>query len=323
MSETREELKIRARIIKGIGGFYYAEPLDPLFLSGISEDRYDPETVRQVLENPPEISIECKPRGIFRHKKMKPAIGDLIALSPDSEGGWVITEIEDRRNSFIRPAVVNVDIAVICFALTKPAPDLLLLDKLLIQAQLNSVDPVICFTKRDTDTQGAFENYSRIYEPAGFPVIGLSAKEDDSFPELTERIAGKTAFLAGPSGVGKSTLINRISSAEMDTGELSQKLGRGRHTTRHVELLPGLSGGWLVDTPGFTSLELEQQITPEELADWYPEFAEAQCRFADCVHISEPGCAVRTAVDSGEIAKERYDSYKTLYKQLKNRKVRY
>ena len=293
MSETREELKIRARIIKGIGGFYYAEPLDPLFLSGISEDRYDRETVRQVLENPPEIPIECKPRGIFRHKKMKPAIGDLIALSPDSEGGWVITEIEDRRNSFIRPAVVNVDIAV------------------------------ICFTKRDTDTQGAFENYSRIYEPAGFPVIGLSAKEDDSFPELTERIAGKTAFLAGPSGVGKSTLINRISSAEMDTGELSQKLGRGRHTTRHVELLPGLSGGWLVDTPGFTSLELEQQITPEELADWYPEFAEAQCRFADCVHISEPGCAVRTAVDSGEIAKERYDSYKTLYKQLKNRKVRY
>ena len=289
---------MQGRIIRGIGGFYDV-----------------------LLQN--SDTIRCKARGRFRNEGLTPMVGDLVEISIPETGFASMDDILPRTNALLRPPVANIDLLVIVLSACVPKPDFLLLDKLLIQAQLNSVDPVICFTKRDTDTQGAFENYSRIYEPAGFPVIGLSAKEDDSFPELTERIAGKTAFLAGPSGVGKSTLINRISSAEMDTGELSQKLGRGRHTTRHVELLPGLSGGWLVDTPGFTSLELEQQITPEELADWYPEFAEAQCRFADCVHISEPGCAVRTAVDSGEIAKARYDSYKTLYKQLKNRKVRY
>lgn len=254
---------------------------------------------------------------------MKPAIGDLITLEPDMEGGWVITEIAERSNSFIRPPVVNVDMAVICFALSKPKPDLLLLDKLLIQAQLNNVEPVICFTKRDGAEEGSFEHYRQVYGETGFPVIGVSAREDDSFPELTELISGKTAFLAGPSGVGKSTLINRLSSAEMDTGELSEKLGRGKHTTRHVELLPGLAGGWLVDTPGFTSLELEQRVKTEELRDFYPEFQDCECRFADCLHLTEPGCGVRYAVEKGLISNERYNNYKVLMKMLKNRKVRY
>ncbi len=302
--------EILFRIIKGVGGFYYAVPVRNVELTDSDG-------------NPIPYPIECKAKGKFRLKKIKPAIGDLVRLIVSPEGDFSIEEIEPRKNELIRPTVVNVDKAILCFALTKPKPDLTLLDKLLVYCQMSGVDPIILFTKADTDKKDNFSYYKKIYEPTGFPVLEVSAKEDENFDALTKLIQGETAFLAGPSGVGKSTLINRLSSHEMDTGQLSDKTGRGKHTTRHVELLPSLSGGFLVDTPGFSNLEFEMldpDFSEYDLPHYYPEFEEESCRFDDCAHIKEPGCGVREAVREGRIAKERYLNYKELRSLIQNRK---
>lgn len=294
---------MKAKIIKGIGGFYYVEPCGSAFLSS--------------QEETPTL-IECKARGVLRHQKMKPTVGDYVELSENEDGQWTIECIEPRRSILVRPPVANVDCALLCFAVKQPKPNLLLLDKLLANCLYFHIEPIICLTKTDLKNT-EYAKIKTVYERAGFSVLGLSVKEPDELGRLLECIAGKTAFMAGPSGAGKSTLANRICENKMDTGALSEKLGRGKHTTRHVELLRTRAGSFLLDTPGFSSLELEPDIKSEDLKHLYPEFCGRKCRFSNCRHISEPGCAVREAVRCGEIDKERYKRYKTLYESLEER----
>lgn len=291
---------LKGKIIKGIGGFYYIEPSDSNFI--------DNENIQL---------IECKPRGKFRHKGNKPIIGDYVILSLENED-WVIEEILERKNKLVRPPVSNVDIAFLCIPIKEPNPDLNLLDKLIINCLVNNIEPVICLTKSDLDPERV-ESIKNIYSNAGFKVITLSIYEEDDFEILENLLKGKTAFMAGPSGAGKSTLANRLSSQKMETGFLSKKLGRGKHTTRHVELLKTHNGGFLLDTPGFSSLDFEENIEAEQLKDYYPEFDTIICRFSNCNHIKEPGCEVRNNVRDHKIDVDRYKRYKTFFNYLKER----
>ncbi len=293
--------------MKGIGGFYYVRPLDSNFLSDELHDG----------------CLECKARGILRHKKQTPMVGDIVDISRNEEGQWTIDKIEPRKNAFVRPPVSNVDTALLCFSVKKPKPDLLLLDRLIVNSLYSNIDPVLCFTKIDTDDQEVLLDLKQSYEGAGFPIIGLSPTEMKGDEAVLKAIRGKTAFLAGPSGAGKSTLANRLCASTMDTGTLSRKLGRGKHTTRHVELLTTIEDGYLLDTPGFSSLILEEGIEPDMLGSFYPEYAQFDCKYSNCSHIAEPACGVQKAVKQGLISSKRYANYKLLYDELKKRKKRY
>ena len=281
---------MKGRILKGIGGFYTIESADSFDL------------------------LTAKAAGIFRHQKLKPAVGDYVTLNDDADS-YVIVNIEKRRNYFIRPPVTNVDRAVLVFALSHPKPDLLLLDKLLIACEEKGVEAMICLTKRDTVSKAPA---AEIYRKTPYPVCEINATDPRDLAPVAEFCAGHTVFLAGPSGVGKSTMTNGlIGEKTMDTGSLSAKLGRGKHTTRHVELLRLKNGGYLADTPGFSSLApaCEDEAA---LAKSFPEFPLGECRFLDCRHKAEPGCAVRAAVEAGEIAVSRYENYLTLFKTVES-----
>jgi ribosome biogenesis GTPase len=260
--------------------------------------------------------LEAKPRGIFRHQHITPMVGDEVELS-ENEGDYTIETILPRKNSFVRPPVANVDVALIVFAYKTPKPNRLLLDTLLVAAELGGAEPVLCLTKTDLAKDAQRRELQAIYGTTGYPLLEIDNREARAPEALEALLADKTAFLAGPSGVGKSTLANRLCAHQtMATGGLSQKLGRGKHTTRHVELLDMDCGGALLDTPGFSSFDIASALPAEELRDYFPEFARGACRFASCTHRKEPGCAVQAQLASGEVHPSRYQSYLALYERI-------
>lgn len=290
---------MNGKIVKGIAGFYYVHVAG----SGI---------------------YECKAKGIFRKDKKKPLVGDNVRidiLDPEEMTGN-ITEILPRKNALIRPAVANVDQAVVIFAATRPAPNFNLLDRFLIMMESQQVPAVICFNKTDLTTQTELEELADVYRQTGYQVIFTSAEEESGLAPLRQVLSGKTSTVAGPSGVGKSSLINLLApGTHMETGAISEKIDRGKHTTRHSQLIPIAEDTYIMDTPGFSSLSVEF-YEKEELWYLFPEFREHEpyCKFTGCSHVSEPSCGVKDAVGDGQISKERYENYVSFYKELKDKK---
>lgn len=281
-------------ILKGVGGFYHVKTSNGIY--------------------------ECKARGIFRKKDITPLPGDRVVIGSISEVHMSgnIEEILERRSVLIRPAVANVDKIVLTLAAKSPEPDMMLVDKILVTALNKNIEVLICVNKLDID-ELSFNKISECYKNSGFTVIGVRKDLPESYDRLFEHIGSHINVFAGQSGVGKSTLMNKIFNTEvMETGSISSKIERGKHTTRHAQLVPLSSGGYIVDTPGFSSYELEG-IEEMKLMEYYPEFHKhiGNCRFMDCVHINEPDCAVKNAVDAGEICSDRYDRYVKLYLELK------
>jgi ribosome biogenesis GTPase len=291
---------IEGIIIKGIAGFYYVNTDDGV--------------------------IECKARGIFKKKKITPLVGDRVLISlSDESGKGMIEEIKKRKVEMIRPAVANVDQAVIVVAIKDPAPNMILLDKLTVLADITGLDVVICFNKVDIDDKHEVDVLSKIYRAAGFDVVVSSAKTDEGIELIKEHLKGKISVFAGASGVGKSSLLNEIKEGlALQTGEVSEKIKRGKHTTRHSELIKLDFDGWVVDTPGFTSLDINY-IEPDELRDYFIEFDDCapSCKFNNCLHINEPGCEVKRRLETGEIQETRYNSYIYLYNEIKDTKKSY
>ncbi|MBQ9562686.1 MAG: ribosome small subunit-dependent GTPase A [Lachnospiraceae bacterium] len=290
---------MKGRIVKGIAGFYYVDV--------------------------PEKGIyECKARGVFRNQEIKPLVGDYAEIDVTDEEAMAgqITAILPRFNELIRPAVANVDQAVVLFAAAKPAPNLALLDHFLVMMQRNHVQTILVFNKSDAASARKMEELAQIYAGCGCRVLFISAKNGEGTEEVRSLLKGRTTVLAGPSGVGKSTLMNAIlPEAGMQTGEISQKIGRGRHTTRHAELFQVGENTYLFDTPGFSSFGV-WGLEPEELRYYMPEFApyEGKCRFDGCLHDREPDCAVKEALEAGEISRARYDSYLQMLEILRQAK---
>ena len=287
------------KIIKGIAGFYYVND---------GENRV----------------YQCRAKGIFRNRKIKPLVGDNVEFSilDEEAGEGNIDEILPRKNALVRPAAANVDQALVLFALTQPSPNLNLLDRFLVMMAMEEIPVVICFNKADLGDGAMEEEYKKIYDGAGYEVHFISARTDLGMDQVRELLRGRTTVLAGPSGVGKSSLTNRIQpEASMETGGISRKIERGKHTTRHSELFFVEESTYMMDTPGFSSLYIED-LEPEALKDFFPEFEayEDECRFLGCVHIGERECGVKTAVQEHKIGQSRYDNYRLMYQELKEKK---
>ncbi len=289
----------QGKIRKGIAGFYYVDAAG----SGV---------------------YECKAKGIFRKEDQKPLVGDEVEFQiiSEEEKTGNITAILPRKNELIRPAVANVDQVLVIFAVAKPEPHLNLLDRFLVNMECQHLPCRICFNKLDLAEKGQVERLRSIYEKSGYPYLFISVKTGENMDRLKEELKGKTTVLAGPSGVGKSSVLNELCpEAAMETGEISRKIKRGKNTTRHSELFAAGEDTYLFDTPGFSSLMIDD-FDKEELKEYFPEFApyQGQCRFLDCEHIKEPGCAVKEAVEGGEIARERYQNYVAFYDELKEKR---
>lgn len=287
---------MQGKIIKGIAGFYY------VYVEGHGV-------------------YECKAKGIFRKDRVKPLVGDDVIVDILDEVQMLgnIREILPRKSALIRPAVANVDQALVIFAIVKPNPNFNLLDRFLIRMERQNLPTIICFNKQDIATKQEKEALREAYETCGYQVRFVSALENEGLEQIRTLLAGKTTTVAGPSGVGKSSLINQLApKAHMETGAISEKIERGKHTTRHSEIIALGEETFIVDTPGFTSLDISE-ITKEELGNYYPEFVqyEPYCKFSGCAHISEPSCGVKNAVEEGKISRVRYENYKVLYQELK------
>ena len=290
---------MQGKIIKGIAGFYYIYAEDGNV-------------------------YECKAKGIFRKDNFKPLVGDNVEITVlnEEEKEGSVTSILPRRNSLIRPAVANVDQAFLIFAMENPKPNFLLLDRFLIMMKQQEIPAVICFNKKDVGEKEEMEKLYEIYTGCGYRVVLSSTYEGEGMDEIHEILKGKTTVVAGPAGVGKSSITHCMQGeVQMETGEISKKLKRGKHTTRHSQVIPVEKNTFLVDTPGFSSLYLTD-MKEEELRDYFPEFVmyEPQCRFQGCMHIHEPGCAVKKALSEGKISQQRYDNYLALYEELKEKR---
>lgn len=290
---------MQGKIVKGIAGFYYVHVAE----SGI---------------------YECKAKGAFRNQKVKPLVGDNVRLEvlDEEQKKGNIEEILPRKNELIRPAVANIDQALVIFAAAKPKPNFNLLDRFLILMQYQKVPAVVCFNKQDMVDAEELQLLKNTYESAGYPVLFTSAAKQEGIQAVRDLLKGKTTTVAGPSGVGKSSLINLLSpEAEMETGDISRKIERGKHTTRHSELFALDEDTFICDTPGFSSIYLPD-MEKEELGIYFPEIAEYEpfCRFQGCAHIHEPGCGVKEALEEKKISPIRYENYKLLYEELKDKR---
>ncbi len=287
---------MQGRIIKGIAGFYY------IFCSD-------------------GIIYECRAKGIFRKDRLKPMVGDIVCIDilDEEEKTGNITDILPRSNELIRPAVSNVDQALIVFALTHPEPNYVLLDKLLLQLEIAGLPVIICFNKEDLVSGEDVSRVGEIYKNCGARVHFTCAVNDQGVEGLKSELKGKLSFVAGPSGVGKSSLINCLQSGVVArTGNISRKAERGKHTTRHSEIIPIDEDTFIMDTPGFSSFDVSG-LAPGEIGNFYTEFEPyTDCRFRPCSHTHEPDCAVKNAVESGSINAERYNNYVTIYNEIKN-----
>ena len=291
------------KIIKGIAGFYY-------------------------VHTEGDSVYECKAKGIFRNQKIKPLVGDNVELEILDEEKKLasIVDILPRKSQLIRPAVANADQALVVFSTKDPEPNRNLLDRFLILMAKQKLPVIICFNKTDLISEEECKKFESAYRNSGYEIHFLSAKGNVGAEEIKVLLDHKTTVLAGPSGVGKSTLVNLLQAGVvMETGAVSEKIRRGKHTTRHSEFIWINDDTYILDTPGFSSLELEE-IEAEELKNYFPEFHpfEGKCRFRGCIHENEPECAIKQALQDGYIAKGRYNSYLQLYKNLKEKeKFRY
>ena len=292
---------LNGKIIKGIGGFYYVDTENGLY--------------------------ECRARGIFRKEKITPLVGDRVVISVVDEENkkGVVEEIDERDTELVRPPIANVDKALIVFAIKNPSPNLSLLDRFIVLAEKENLEIVIILTKADLDDGEELNKIKDIYELSGYKVIPVSNKQKMNIDKVKEELNGNVVVFAGPSGVGKSSLLNEIDqNFELQTGEVSDTIKRGKHTTRHAELLKLECGGMVADTPGFSSLTLDD-IDETELKEYFIEFNDFDdCRFGSrCIHEKEPSCSVKEAVENGEISKKRYDSYIQLLNEIRQGKRRY
>ena len=289
---------MQGKIIKGIAGFYYV---------------YTTEGI-----------VECKAKGIFRKEQIKPLVGDLVSIELTDKEKLLgnIVDILPRKNQLIRPAAANIDQALVIFAIVKPDPNYNLLDRFLINMEQQKLPCIICFNKKDIASEEEKAELVSAYGGCGYEVLFVSGKQNEGIEEIKARLQGKTTVVAGPSGVVKSTIINALCpQVQMETGEISRKIERGKHTTRHAELFAVSEDTYICDTPGFTSLSLFD-MDKEDLQGFYPELAEYEknCRFGGCSHISEPVCGVKDALNEGKISRVRYENYVMLYEELKGRK---
>lgn len=288
-------MKQKGYLLKGVGGFYYVEGEDGRI-------------------------YECKARGIFRKRKMSPYAGDRVILTVEEDGTGTIEEIEPRKNQLIRPPVANIDQLFIVVSVREPSPSTLIIDKIIAAAENKGIEPVLVISKADLEDAGWL---CEIYDKAGIPCIPISSVTGEGVEKVREMLCGKISAFTGNSGVGKSTLLNCVDPRlALETGEISQKLGRGRHTTRQVELLHLPGGGYVADTPGFSSMDLERYelVRKEDLPHCFREFAPylGECRFTSCSHTCEKGCAVLEAVKEGKIASSRHESYVAMYQEVKD-----
>ena len=284
------------RIVKALSGFYYVQTEDEL--------------------------VECKARGRFRKEGVTPLVGDWVEISVE-QGKGMVEEIMPRRNCFVRPAVANLDVLVLLASEAIPVTEPFLIDRVTAIAGDQNVPVVICVNKSDLESG---TRLSEIYRTAGYQVVCTSAETGEGIEELRALISGKVAAFSGNSGVGKSSVLNCLDKRlQLQTGEVSEKLGRGRHTTRHIELFSLGNDTYVADTPGFSSFDTEQMeiILKENLQYAFPDFAPylGECQFHDCAHLKEPGCRVVRAVENGDIARTRYESYVRLYEKAKEIKT--
>lgn len=282
-------------IVKALSGFYYVD---------VGAER--------------EL-VTCRGRGKLRHQKIKPLVGDHVDITVSADGTGMVDEVLPRTNQFQRPMVANMEQLVILASEAIPVTDPFLIDRMISLAEYKGCEPIICFNKWDLEPA---DQLVELYRSAGFQTFAISARTGEGLAQLLEVLHGKISAFTGNSGVGKSSILNALEPGiALETSAVSQKLGRGRHTTRHVELIRLSCGALVADTPGFSSFELDkgELCRKEELASRFREFAPyiGKCQFLDCAHVKEKGCAVRAAVKAGEIPKSRHDSYVRLYEQAK------
>lgn len=288
-------MQLNGIILKGIGGFYYVEVADTIY--------------------------ECKAKGIFRKKRISPLAGDKVLITIRDNGENTIDEILERKNFLVRPQVANVDQMLMVSSIIEPVANTVIIDKMIVIAEKKGIEPVIVFTKSDlADASSLVDTYRRV----GFKVFCLGEDNDSDIDEIRNLLNGKITFLTGNTGVGKSTLINKLSpSLNLATGEISDKLGRGRHTTRQAELFK-LFGGYVIDTPGFSSLDFLrcETVMKDELQFYFREFekSEGECLFPDCLHTCEKGCAILERVRNGDIPASRHESYVSIFNEIKDLK---
>ncbi|SFS60640.1 ribosome small subunit-dependent GTPase A [Paenibacillus sp. 453mf] len=297
-------------IIKALSGYYYVKP---------ALDRGTPDT---------DVSaVQCRARGIFKKRGITPLVGDYVKYTLTENGEGTVEEILPRDTELIRPPVANAHLAVLVFSLKEPEMNVQLLDKFLVHIEQAGLQAVICLTKMDLadESDDRYAQLVRLYESIGYEVIITSSRQGTGMDRLKQRLAGEISVFSGQSGVGKSSLLNALlPGLELETGIISMKLGRGKHTTRHVELIPLNNGGFVSDTPGFSQLDF-LEIGVEELSDCFREFREyaGGCKFRGCTHTHEPGCEVIRAKEEGRIAESRYTHYVQFLEEMKDKKRRY
>ncbi|MGJ9381361.1 ribosome small subunit-dependent GTPase A [Salipaludibacillus neizhouensis] len=292
----------RGRIIKALSGFYYVENENGIF--------------------------QCRGRGNFRLRKISPLVGDWVDFEAENRTDGYIMEMEDRKNELVRPPIANVDQAILVFSVEKPSFNPVLLDRFLVHIEANKIEPIICLSKIDLTSEKSeksLNQYKKIYQNLNYEVLETSIYMEETLKKLEPFLNGTISVLAGQSGVGKSSLLNALNpKLDIETDEISKSLGRGKHTTRHVELIPLEAGGYVADTPGFSSLDF-QGIDQYDLAHYFPEMLERlnDCKFRMCTHVNEPSCAVKDSVANGEIATHRYEHYLEFLDEIKSQKRRY